>query len=152
MRKTFGLIIVFTFLFAFSAFAQELGLKAIGVRGGVGFGSTFGIVGFHADLGELTENLRFQPDVQVIIDGGTNVTIDFNVNYLFEETKSGIRPFVGGGVGVLTGEDNTDILINLLAGIEKEMSSKYKVFGEVRGILDGGNAVEFIGGIAFPIE
>ena len=151
MKKVFGLVVAFMVVFSVSIYAQEVKLGAVGARGGIGFGSVFGIVGGHADI-VFKENLRFQPDLLVLFTSDdTQVVIDFNVNYLLDESDSGMTPYFGAGLAVATG-NGTDVGLNLLGGVEKNMSDKYKVFAEARGVISEGNFFLIMAGISFLIN
>ena len=75
-----------------------VGYQGWGIRAGLGSNPDQALVGAHWDLGEITRQLRLQPNVELGL-GDDVVTIfgEGPVHYLFR-TQSKLTPYVGGGV------------------------------------------------------
>jgi opacity protein-like surface antigen len=113
-------------------------------------------VGFHADLGDIAERVRLQPNVEVGFgDNATLVAINPEVFYLFKPHDRW-TPYAGGGLGInifsfddtVAGVDDseTEIGLNLLGGVETRLSDSIRFFGEVKfGVGDSPDAKFHIG-------
>lgn len=156
----------------------EFGFRGMGGRGGFRFGDPEQVViGVHANMGELAEGLRFQPMVDIGFgDNLTLVTINPDLIYFIEGASlgDGMDFYVGGGLAIVyaklnlddTGcnlllepfrsecEDafdtsNTDVGLNLLCGIEKELDSGNALIGEFRITIEDATFFQISGGYAF---
>lgn len=95
MKETAGLLAFF--LFAAAAEAQEgPGFRGWGLRAGASDRPDQVVVGFQLDLGELIENLSFQPHVDLGVGDDQNILmVGAPVFYRWPET--GPFDFYGGG-------------------------------------------------------
>lgn len=121
-----------------------------------GWGPRFGLTvdpdqvhfGAHVDAGYLADALRFQPNFELGI--GDNLTVaafNFDFLYLFSTNPGAWRPYLGGGPGANVvdwdndrfGHDDSDLDagLNLVGGIERNLSSGGRFLTEVRfGLTD----------------
>ncbi len=147
-----------------SLLAQEMSPRSWGVRGGFRLGERdFDqlVLGAQADLGDVATNLRFAPNIQLGI--GSDVTIlslDPELQYVFRDNpmREDTNFYAGGGLGVhilnfeandedRTHDSDTQLKINVSAGIEKEISPTSAFFGEIRVSFIDGTWVDFLGGL-----
>jgi len=127
------------------------GVLADEVSGYRGWGPRVGVTvdpdqihfGAHADLGQITPRLRFQPNVEVGVgDNITIIALNFEAAYRFRGKWDVWSPYAGGGIGVNfisheRGGDNTDAGLNGLFGIEKGTRRGDRFFIEMKlGLLD----------------
>lgn len=143
--------------------AQEMSPQSWGVRGGYRLGERdFDqlVVGAQANLGEVSPNLRFAPNVQLGL--GNDVTIlslNPELQYVFRDSPMADDTYfyAGGGLGVhienfeagnndRQHDSDTALKINLAAGVEKKLSAKSGVFGEVRVSFIDGTLIDLLGG------
>ena len=138
--------------FTVNSHAQKILLGA-GARVGATMDPDQVHFGAHFNLGEIADRVRFQPNVEVGIgDDMTLVAINPEVMYLFT-TESEWVPYAGGGVGlnfynwddngVAPGVDDSEfeVGLNLLAGLEKQISPGLDCFIEVKfGVGDSPDA------------
>lgn len=162
-----------TFLVPSLADAETLGLRSWGPRAGYRIGeNSFDqvVFGIHADLGDVVEDIRFAPNFEVGLGSNTTIfSIDPELHYVFRENPLGENTFfyAGGGLGIhiikfdvdddvedaLDGfgvevdDSETDLKINLTAGVETQTSDSFGYFGEFRVSFMDGTWVEFIGGL-----
>ncbi len=109
-----------------SAAAQDLGVRALGVRGGGNINPDQVNVGLHLDAGNFHPKVRFQPSFDFGFGDGTKL-IMANIDALYLFRARPWRPYLGGGLGISffdkTG-DNTGkgfdagAALNLIGGIE----------------------------------
>jgi opacity protein-like surface antigen len=87
-----------------SQVGSDIELRGWGLRAGLGVDPDQVLFGFHWDLGEFVENLRFQPDVELGL-GDDTLTIygTAPVHYLFDIDGT-FTPYAGGGlvIGVVS--------------------------------------------------
>ena len=77
-----------------------IGLRGWGLRAGIGVDPDQGLFGLQWDLGEFTDNLRFQPDVEVGLgDDVLTVYATAPVHYVFDVDAS-FAPYAGGGIAL----------------------------------------------------
>ncbi|MBW3660302.1 MAG: hypothetical protein KY397_01540 [Gemmatimonadetes bacterium] len=140
-----ALLLVATALAPRPAAAQELGLRAYGIRAGLALEDdlTQILVGGHADLGRPAPNLRLQPlftvgageDALTLLLGG-------EVHYLFPiEAGSTVEPYVGGGLGVHhidfdEGSDTTDLALLVAGGVDVPVERWWGWFAEGRFVIE----------------
>ena len=154
----FGVCFV-ALLAAPSVSAQEMGFRSWGGRGGIRLGeNSFDqiVIGGQADFGDVAYNLRFAPNVEFGFGSDvTVVSLDPDLQYVFRDDPVGDETFfyAGGGLGlhILDSDADTesDIKINLVAGIEKGPESGLGLFGELRMSFVDGTWFEFLGGVNF---
>lgn len=144
-----------------SATLESWGGRA-GYRTGEGDFDQF-VIGVHADAGDFMENVRFAPNFELGL--GSHQTIaSFNpdIHYVMRDNPIADATFFyfGGGLGLhvfnfdlpeelkrLGADDTeTDIKINVVSGIETQVSDTFGYFGEVRISFIDGTFVEFIAG------
>ena len=142
-----------------SVSAQEMGFRSWGGRGGLRLGENgfdqF-VIGGHADFGDIAYNLRFEPNVEIGFGSDvTAVSIDPDLQYVFRDDPVGNETFfyTGGGLGLhildSSADTDTNVKINLVAGIEKGLEGGLGYFGELRMSFVDGTWFEFLGGVNF---
>jgi len=121
-------------------------------------------IGVHADLGDIAERVRLQPNVEVGFgDNKTLVAINPEVFYLFTPHERW-TPYAGGGLGInvvhwsdklvptgVSGVDKTEtqIGLNLLAGAETKINDSTKFFGEIKFGVGDSPDMKFTVGLTF---
>ena len=141
------LALVVTFIAAAGpAFAQEgIGVRGVGVRGGVTIDPDQAHVGLHIDAGNFHEKVRFQPSFEVGF-GSDVITAAINVDALYLFNPGAVQPYAGGGLGIVIfdferddrpGRPGTGVEagLNLLGGMEWGEGNKYMLEARV-GIGD----------------
>lgn len=172
-RQIFACFVLVSSLLPSLAEAQGLGLRSWGPRVGYRLGEeSFDqvVFGVHADLGDVADNIRFAPNFEVGLGSNTTIfSIDPELHYVFRENPLGDNTFfyAGGGLGIhiakfdvdddvedaLDGfgidvdDSETDLKVNLAAGVETQTSDSFGYFGEFRVSFIDGTWVEFIGGL-----
>lgn len=164
-RRIVVLVLALLSALAASEAAAQAGPRSWGVRGGfrIGEGDFDQVVlGAHVDMGDVATNLRFEPNVLLGI--GSNVTVvsvDPEIHYVFRDDPIGDETYfyTGGGIGLhirdlnravdVPGVDDPDtqLKINLVAGVETAMSKRTGLFGELRLSFIDGTWFDFLGGI-----
>ena len=125
-----------------ASFAQELKYRGVGFRGGLTVDPDQVHVGLHLDLGEFVKNLRFQPNLEIGFDDDLFIAaINGEVNYLFQAIGEWV-PYLGGGIGInfidnghgrFDDNDDVEVGLNLLGGLEKVIGEDgRKFFGEIK--------------------
>lgn len=93
---------------AFRGIGGAIGFASVSWTGGTTSQSTSGfLIGAHADMGEITKDIVFFPDIQYFstsksVTGGTIKASDFaiNVNAHYNIAMEGmLKPYVGAGLG-----------------------------------------------------
>ena len=113
-------------------------------------------LGVHADLGEIAERLRVQPNIELGLGSDqTLVAINPEVNYLFM-LRDRWTPYAGGGLGInivnfdktAPGASGTDLEVglNLLGGFETKIGSNSRFFAEVKFGVGDSPEVKFTAG------
>jgi len=130
--------------------SQNLEYRGLGFRGGVTVDPDQIHLGFHTDLGEFVRNLRFQPNVEVGLgDDLTLIALNLESIYLFRGGGT-VIPYVGGGLGInffndretsLREDDDVEVGLNVLAGLETFVGRDQKFFGEIK--LGAGDSPDF---------
>jgi hypothetical protein len=121
------LAILVSSLTASSTFAQELGIRSYGLRGGINLNPDQFNFGAHLDAGRLTSRLRFQPSFELGMGNGVLLLANnLDAHYLF--SAKSFRPYAGGGLGInfvdvtngMGSSDGLDIepILNLVGGAE----------------------------------
>ena len=114
-------------------------------------------LGVHLDLGEIYENLRLQPNVELGLGSNQTVlAVNPEVIYLFEK-KGRWTPYAGGGLGInivdhdlvmaQAEEVELEIGLNLLAGVETLVSRSVRLFFESKFGVGDSPDVKFSCGI-----
>jgi opacity protein-like surface antigen len=121
-----------------SARTGDIGLRAWGPRVGFSDDPDQVLVGAHFDLGELVDNLRFQPNVQLGFgDDATTIFATAAVHYHFD-VAGNFEPYAGGGVSA--GWINVDLPDNA-QGDDSDFEAGFQATGGVEWPLRGGNSV-----------
>jgi len=141
------LALVVTFIAAAGpAFAQEgIGVRGVGVRGGVTIDPDQAHVGLHINAGNFHEKVRFQPSFELGF-GSDVITGAINLDAFYLFNPGAVQPYAGGGLGVAIydfdrddrpGRNGTDVEagLNLLGGMEWGAANKYMLEARV-GIGD----------------
>ena len=144
----------------------DLRFAGWGPRAGLRFGGPDQfVVGAHANLGEITENLRFQPMIDLGFgDDLTVYTFNADAVYFFRNVDTGEENtlYAGGGLAVVHSRldidcpaeaacsgSETDIGINFIGGIERSLGGQDAVFGELRFTIGDGSFGQFTIGYSF---
>ncbi|MDX1660857.1 MAG: hypothetical protein R3326_03615 [Gemmatimonadota bacterium] len=125
------------------AAAQDLGLRAYGIRLGAALEDDPQVlVGGHADLGRLAPDLRLQPLFTV---GAGSDALTFllggEAHYLFPvEADASVLPYVGGGVGVHhvepdEGDGDTEVALLVAGGVDVPVERWWSWFAEGRFVI-----------------
>lgn len=137
------------------ATAQDLGLRAYGIRAGAALedDAQF-LVGGHADLGRLAPNLRLQP--LFTVGAGSDVLtllLGAEAHYLFPVAAgSRVEPYAGGGVGIHhvdfdeAGED-TEVALLVSGGVDVPVQRWWGWFVEGRFVIEDDTVFRLEGGI-----
>jgi hypothetical protein len=112
-------------------------------RYGRGFGARIGadlendnfLLGGHVNLGFITSALRFQPNA-VLGVGGDDETFGVNMEFqYFLSPGLAFEPYVGGGIGFLTGDDEDGAVLDGVFGLEADVSRTLDWFAEARLLI-----------------
>ena len=123
------------------ALAQsDLGLRHVGLRGGLTVDPDQGHIGMHFDAGRFAPQVRFQPSVEVGF-GSNRVVGMFNIDAFYTFEPGGWAPYLGGGLGIGVisrdrGREDGDSDVNVEAGVNLvggfEWGDTYKYLLEAR--------------------
>ncbi len=141
-------VLVLCFLVSAAPVAAEMGFFGWGPRLGVSDDPDQFVVGIHQDFGELVENLRFQPSLDVGFgDDHTILSAALPVHFRFPG-RSGATPYVGGGLllawidrdrpGRGGGDSDFEIAPLLAGGVEWRLRRTADVLLEIQ--IPGGDA------------
>ncbi|GEM_PF-1054309 len=112
---------------------EDLGLRRLGVRGGVTIDPDQVHVGLHVNGGQFAPKIRFQPSLEIGF-GSDRVVGTINIDALYTFDPRPWIPYLGGGVGVSLihrdsgrGDGDFDVGagLNLIGGFEWGEASKY---------------------------
>jgi hypothetical protein len=152
------------------AAAQEPGPRSFGIRGGfrIGEGDFDQVVlGAHADMGDVATDLRVAPNLQLGIGSDVMiVSINPELHYVFRDEPIDAETFfyAGGGLGLNIqsyddevaapgdgdpGGTDTELKVNVVAGVEKRTCATMGVFGEFRVSFVDGTWFDFLAGLNF---
>jgi hypothetical protein len=100
---------------------SDLGLKHVGLRGGLTVDPDQGHIGMHFDAGTFAPKVRFQPSIEVGF-GSDRVVGMFNIDAFYAFEPGGWAPYLGGGLGIGVvsrdrGRDDGDSDVNVQAGV-----------------------------------
>lgn len=105
-------------------------------------------------LSSMGSHWFFNPNVEVALaDGGNLFTINGDFHYDLP-SEGAMSFYLGGGPTLLFadaeggGDSNTDLGLNLLAGVSG-LRSSMRPFAQIKGIFAGGSEVALMGGIRF---
>jgi len=159
-------LILASLLAASSAEAQGMGFRGWGVRAGMSADPDQFVVGMHLNLGELAENLRFVPNMDIGFgDDLTIFTLNPELNYVLPIPEAG-RLYFGGALGFVyskldadldldgDGDDDlddsdTDVGIAGVVGYEPPLEDLPIFFDLKIGITDEYPDLKFMVGYAF---
>lgn len=140
-----------------TAAAQDFGYRAWGPRVGVSADPDQAYAGIHLDMGEFARNVRFQPNVELGLgDDQVLFALNLEAAYLFPIQESWM-PYAGGGIGVnyvnfdrprgASGDDDdTDIGLSVLGGVQRTRASAPDIFVELKiGLSDSPDAKLAVG-------
>jgi hypothetical protein len=117
----------------------DVGFRGWGPRVGLSLRPDQVHFGGHLDFGQFAEHVRFQPNVELGFGDHVDLfTVNAEAAYRFSAKWDVWSPYLGGGVGANIKrfnnanheETETDLGVNLLAGIEKGLSSGDRFFIE----------------------
>jgi len=138
--------------------AQDLGIQAFGLRGGISMNPDQFHVGAFLDAGHLTDRLRFQPSFELGLGNGVRLaTVNADALFLFAPRR--FRPYAGGGLGLNFIDITNGVgqgrgldiepVLNLVGGVEwgafdskKPGSKRFRSF-LIEGRLGIGDTPEF---------
>lgn len=137
------------------ATAAMPGNKGYGPRLGVSVDPDQVVIGAHASLGQLAPHVRFQPNLELGLgDDITLFEVNADVHYRFQNNWDVWNPYAGAGLGVGFasidgGDDQSDLQVHLIGGVEKGVSSG-AFFGEIKfGLSDETPDFKFLIGWTF---
>jgi hypothetical protein len=141
MRKLFATLVLLSLMVcAVRVQAQQAYGRGFGARVGADLETDNLLLGGHVNLGFLTSAIRFQPNAAIGL-GGEDETFGANVEFQYFLAGSGldpgfsIEPYLGGGVGFLTGGGEDGAVIDAVFGAETDVSSRLDWFAEVRLLI-----------------
>lgn len=123
----------------------DVGFRGWGPRVGLSLNPDQLHFGAHIDFGNFARHVRFQPNLELGFGDDIKLfTANAELAYRFSARWDVWSPYLGGGIGanvksVDVGGDNTsrtDMGVNLLAGIEKGLSSGDRFFIEAKFSLN----------------
>ncbi|MGH7572683.1 MAG: hypothetical protein ACREMK_12720 [Gemmatimonadota bacterium] len=142
--------------------AQALELYGYGVRAGVSLDDdlTQFLLGGHLDLGRPWERVRIQtPLVLGLGDDAISFLVGGEAHYLFpvDPNESRVDPYVGGGLGLLHvnrdedagDDDDTEVALILLGGIDVPMRTWWKYFVEGKFLIADNSIFRLEGGVTW---
>lgn len=125
--------------FGQSYFADEVGYRGWGPRLGLSLNPDQVHFGAHLDFGQFADHVRLQPNLELGFGEDVKLfTINAEAAYRFNSRWELWSPYLGGGLGANiksmdvgdSNESQTDIGVNLLAGVEKGLSNGDRFFLE----------------------
>jgi hypothetical protein len=128
---------------------RPVGLHGIGPRIGFTINPDQFHVGGHVDLGDLTDNLMMQPNLEIGFgDNVTTVAPSFEVDYRFRSDWGVWTPYLGGGVGPIFysfnhGNSSSKLGLYLQFGIGKGSAGSQSGHFFVEGKLGLADAPDF---------
>jgi hypothetical protein len=128
---------------------RPVGVHGIGPRVGLTINPDQFHVGAHLDLGDLTNNLMMQPNVEIGFgDNVTTVAPSFELDYRFRSDWGVWTPYLGGGVGPVFystkhGHSSSELGVYLQFGIGKGRSGSQSGHFFVEGKLGLADAPDF---------
>ena len=133
MRKLLWLaVLVLCLVLPIAAPAQQSFGRGFGARIGADLENDNFLLGGHVNLGFLTPGIRFQPNATLGL-GGDGETFGANVEFqAFFSPGNTFKPYVGGGVGFLTGAGEGGAVLDGVFGVEADVSSTLDWFAEGR--------------------
>ena len=136
--------------------AQDLGLTAYGLRGGVSLDDDLVqvLVGGQVDLGRIADHVRLQPLLTVGVgDDAITLLAAGEAHYLFPVAAgSRLEPYAGGGIGVHhidfddSGEE-TEVALLLVVGADVPLSRWWGYFVEGRFVIADQSIFRLEGGL-----
>ncbi len=146
--RVFAVVLSIVFLGVAPAAAQDdVGYRGWGPRLGATIDPDQFHFGAHMDFGHFARHIRFQPNVELGIgDDLTLLAVNLEGSYRFRENWDVWTPYAGGGLGInflsfdgngLGDDTETELGLNILAGIEKGLSGGDRFFLEAKaGLAD----------------
>ncbi|MBA2564304.1 MAG: hypothetical protein H0V09_02620 [Gemmatimonadetes bacterium] len=118
-----------------AAGAQQAYGRGFGARIGADLESDNLLLGGHVNLGFLTPAIRFQPNAAIGL-GGDEESFGVNVEFqYFLSPGAAFEPYVGGGIGFLTGGNESGAVLDGVFGLEADVSSTLDWFAEGRLLI-----------------
>ena len=105
---------------------SDIGVRRVGLRGGLTVDPDQGHIGMHINAGNFAPRVRFQPSFEIGF-GSDRIVGMINIDAFYTFETSGWAPYLGGGLGVgiisrdrCCGDDdvNVEAGVNLLGGFE----------------------------------
>jgi hypothetical protein len=147
--------------FALKAIAQEMPeirFNGWGIRAGLSSDPDQVYGGVHLDLGELIEDVRFRPTVEIGFgDDQTVLQVLAEVHQVFSDFRV-CKPYFGGGLGLTyisyddhrEDDSDTEGSLNLIGGIETELGQEMKLFFELKvGLANEDPEIKFGVGLSW---
>lgn len=143
--------------------AQDgLRLSGYGARAGVSLDDdlTQFLLGGHLDLGRPWERVRIQtPLVLGLGDDAISFVVGGEAHYLFavDPSESRVDPYAGGGIGLLHinrdedagDDDDTEVALILLGGLDVPMRTWWKYFVEAKFLIADNSIFRLEGGVTW---
>ena len=151
VRQIFFTALLIGLLLSITAFGNRrpVGVHGIGPRVGLTVNPDQFHVGLHLDLGDLTNNLMMQPNLEIGFgDNVTTVAPSFEVDYRFRSDWGVWTPYLGGGAGPVFystkhGNSSSKLGLYLQFGIGKGSSGSQSGHFFVEGKLGLADAPDF---------
>jgi len=151
----------------FLLFAVTLGSNALaqndigfyGIGGKLGFvmpegdGDNTIALGVISDLGTITPLIHLSASLDYwSVSNFRQISIGGTTKYLFP-IEGDIKPYAGGGLNLIFWKadsvSDTDIGIDFVGGVEKELSPNLIGFGEVKYHIDGADYIGLFAGVTY---
>ncbi len=151
LQRIFTTALLMGLLCTASAFAarRPVGIHGIGPRVGLTMNPDQFHVGAHLDLGDLSNNLMMQPNVEIGFgDNVTTVAPSFEVDYRFRSDWGAWTPYLGGGAGPIFystkhGGSSSDLGLYLQFGIGRGSAQSQSGHFFIEGKLGLADAPDF---------
>jgi hypothetical protein len=152
MRKITVLSLIIVLLLSATAFGSRrpVGIHGIGPRVGFTINPDQFHFGGHIDLGDLTNNLMMQPNLEIGLgDNLTTIAPSFEVDYRFRSDWGAWTPYLGGGAGPIFysvkngGDSKSKLGLYLQFGIGKGSAGNKSGHFFVEGKLGLADAPDF---------
>lgn len=139
------LAVALLFMPAAAQAQADIGVRRVGIRGGLTVDPDQGHIGLHVNAGNFAPRVRFQPSFEIGF-GSDRVVGMINIDAFYNFDQGGWSPYLGGGLGIgiisrdrgrNDGDDdvNVEAGVNLVGGFEWGEANKYLLEARV-GIGD----------------
>ncbi len=153
MKKLFVLAIAAVMaVAAVSAGSSNMAFSRASVKAGYNFDAKAFQVGGDLNLGTLGYNLYVVPQLEIIFaEGVTPVALDASLQY-YLPTHGTIRPYIGGGPGIMFGGGSTDFKLHVIGGLDFNIiNSRMTFFTECKVRFIEGSDFGIMAGLSFKL-